>query len=108
MFKLPDRFHKILIHLIMSAYIKENNLIFQFDINDTDIGRDGKSPSTLQVTGQRMVIDGRSAKSLDEHINANLILRAKLGIFSNALRITLYEGTVKLNPLHAGGIPSCF
>jgi hypothetical protein len=35
-------------------------------------------------------------------------LRTKFGIFSNTLRIALYERTVKLNALHAGGIPSCF
>jgi hypothetical protein len=35
-------------------------------------------------------------------------LCTKLGILSNALRITFYERTVKLNALHAGGIPSCF
>jgi hypothetical protein len=35
-------------------------------------------------------------------------LRTKFGVFSNPLRIILYERTMKLNALHAGGIPSCF
>lgn len=106
--KFIVQFSEILIHLVMRAHIKEDNHIFKLNVNNTNISRDRESPSALQVTGQRMVIDGRSAEPSDEHIHTHLILRTKFGVFSNPLRIILYERTMKLNALHAGGIPSCF
>lgn len=108
MFKIFVRFCEVLVHLVMSTDVKEDNFIFQLNINNTNIGRDRKSPSTLQITGQGMVIYRRSTVPSDKHTHTRFILRAKLGVFSNTLRITLYERTVKLNALHAGGIPSCF
>jgi hypothetical protein len=108
MFRFFAQLYEILIHLIVSTYVKKDNFIFKLDINNANISCNGKGPSTLQVARQCMVVDRRSPKPGDKHIHPHRILCAKLNVFSNTFRIVLYERTVKLNALHAGGIPSCF
>jgi hypothetical protein len=98
----------LLVNLVMRSDIKEDNLVFKLDVDNTDVTCYGECTPALQVTGQRMIVDRCITIPSDKHIHAFIILLVKFFILCDALRVTFNKRMVELNALHVGGIPSCF